>query len=114
MTDARELLYSALSPGWTIETGRTSHPDGTVTVEAVTVESVVDAIEAQAREQERERIRAGIRAVQPIKPGWGYWSGVVYAILDAAAEANHDCLMPSACGLTGFYCSNAPAEQDDD
>lgn len=24
------------------------------------------------------------------------------------AQADHDCLMPSACGVTGFWCSNAP------
>jgi len=30
-----------------------------------------------------ERIRAAVNGVEPVKPGWGYWSGVVYAILDA-------------------------------
>jgi len=48
------------------------------------------AIETEARAAGAaaavERIRGNIRAVQPVKPGWGYWMGVVLAVLDAPQE----------------------------
>lgn len=63
--EAEERLYSAFGRQWTIETGRTVNPDGTVTTESVTVEATVEAIKAAERQldvdllAEAERLASG-------------------------------------------------------
>jgi len=78
-----ERLFFAFSPQWTIETGRVENPDGTVTIEGVTVKATVEAMLAAERKATVERIRAAIDADS-------MWSEKDYAranvILDAEAE----------------------------